>query len=163
MVFKHGQIRLADERYRLKSSFALVNLIPVWFFLHCLSPYIGLGTGGTIAMFSGLRTEGGVSNHYIIAAPIHLFPYQDKIVYIEQSANPSLQKAGEDHQGLVLFDFQRHFTNREPLILPLRVRVGDVSYFVNDRESLIKFAQENFTEQSWLEKHYMISNLSSLS
>lgn len=155
MVFRHGQIRREDEPYRLMSSFALVNIIPVWFFLHCLSPYVGLGTGGTIAMFSGLRTEGGVSNHYLVSKPIHLFPYQDKVVYIEESGNPSLQKASADQQGVVMFDFQRHFATREPLLLPLRLRVGDVSYRVNDQESLIKFAQENFTEQSWLERHYM--------
>ena len=155
MVFRHGQIRPEDQPYRLKSSFALANIIPLWFFLHCLSPYIGLGTGGTIAMFSGLRTEGGVSNHYLVSKPIHLFPYQDKVVYIEESGNPSLQKAGADQQGVVMFDFQRHFTTREPLMLPLRLRVGGVDYRVNDQESLIKFAQENFTEQSWLERHYM--------
>jgi hypothetical protein len=155
LVFRHGQTRPADEPNRLQSSFAFVNIIPVVFFLYCLGPYVGLGTGGSIAMFSGLRTEGGISNHYIIREPIHLFPYQDKIVYIEESANPSLQKASEDKQGVVLFDFERHFTAQEPLMLPLRVRIGDVSYLVNDRESLIKFAKENFTEESWVEKHYM--------
>jgi hypothetical protein len=155
MVFRHGQMRPGEAPYRLRSSFALVHVIPVWFFLHCLSPYIGLGTGGTIAMFSGLRTEGGVTNHYIIRTPIHLFPYQDKLVYIEAAGNESLQEATEEKQGLVMFDFQRHFTTREPLVLPLRVRVGAVSYLINDQQSLIKFADENFTAQSWLERGYM--------
>lgn len=106
-------------------------------------------------MFSGLRTEGGVSNHYIIREPIHLFPYQDKVVYIEESENQSLQEAVEHKQGMVLFDFQRHFMTREPLALPLRVRIGDVSYLLNDQQSVIKFAEEYFTKQSWLERRYM--------
>jgi hypothetical protein len=132
-----------------------VNVIPVWFFLHCLSPYVGLGTGGTVAMFSGLRTEGGVSNHYLVTKPIHLFPYQDKVVYIDEAGNSSLKKASEDKQGVVMFDFQRHFTTREPIMLPLKLHVGDNAYVLNDPESLMKFANENFTEQSWLERHYM--------
>jgi len=155
MVFRHGRMLPGDEPYRLKSSFAIVNIVPVWFFVHCLSPYLGLGTGGALAMFSGLRTEGGVSNHYLIRDPMHLFPYQDKIVYIEGSQNQSLQEAIEGKRGVVLFDFQRHFMTREPLVLPLRVRVGDVSYLLNDQLSVIKFAQEYFTKQSWLERRYM--------
>jgi hypothetical protein len=155
LVIRHGQARPEDAPYRLISPFAFANLIPASFFLYCLSPYVGLGTGGVLAMFSGLRTEGGVSNHYIITKPIHLFPYQDKIAYIEESGNPSLQRAREDKQGIVLFALERRFTTLEPLVLPFKVRIGDVTYLVNDRQSLIKFAEENFTRQSWLERHYM--------
>ncbi|HXX45190.1 MAG TPA: hypothetical protein VEJ38_10695 [Candidatus Acidoferrales bacterium] len=155
LVGRHGQARPGDASYRLVSPFALANMVPASFFLYCLSPYIGLGTGGALAMFSGLRTEGGVSNHYIITRPIHLFPYQDKIAYIEESGNPSLQKAKDDKQGIVLFALEGRFTTIEPLVLPLKARIGDVTYLVNDRQSLIKFAEENFTPQSWLERHLM--------
>jgi len=120
-----------------------------------MSPYVGLGTGGTMAMFSGLRTEGGVSNHYIITKPIPLFPYQDKIVYIEEASNPSMQAAAADKQGIVMFDFQRHITQRENLMLPVRLRVGDISYSITDPQSFAAFAEEHFTEQSWLERKYM--------
>jgi hypothetical protein len=106
-------------------------------------------------MFSGLRTEGGVSNHFIITKPIHLFPYQDRIAYIEESGNPSLWRAMDDKQGIVLFALQRRFTTIEPLVFPLKVRIGDMTYLVDDRQSLIKFAEQNFTPQSWLERHLM--------
>jgi hypothetical protein len=43
---------------------------------------------------------------------------------------------------------------RELLILPLRVRVGNVSYLLGDRQSVIKFAEEHFTKRSWLERRY---------
>ena len=108
-----------------------------------------------MAMFSGLRTEGGISNHYIIKKPIPLFSYQDKIVFIDESSNPSLQAAADGNQGLVMFDFQRHFTQRENLMLPIRLRVGDVSYSITDPESFSAFANQHFTEQSWLEQKYM--------
>jgi hypothetical protein len=155
LVFKHGQIRNTDAPYRLKSPIWALNLLPIWFLLHCMSPYVGLGTGGTMAMFSGLRTEGGISNHYIIKKPIPLFSYQDKIVYIEEASNPSLQSAAADNQGVVMFDFQRHITQKEKLILPIRLRVGEVSYAITNLESFSEFANEHFTEQSWLERKYM--------
>jgi hypothetical protein len=155
LVFKHGQIRKSDAPYRLRSPLAALNLLPVLFFLHCMSPYVGLGTGGVMAMFSGLRTEGGISNHYIIREPIHLFPYQDTVVYFESATNPSFAKLAAEGQGVVMFDFQRHITYREQLALPLTVRVNDRIYPLETPQQLIEFMGEYFTEQSWLERKYM--------
>ncbi len=155
LVFRHGRMLPGDAPYRLKSQWLPLNLIPIWFFVHCMSPYIGLGTGGTIAMFSGLRTEGGISNHYVIRRPIPLFPYQDTVIHIEAASNPSLQAAAEDKQAMVMFDFQRHFMHRETLALPLRVRVGGSTYTIEDPDAFVKFANEHFRQQSWLERKYM--------
>ena len=120
-----------------------------------MSPYIGLGTGSVLAMFSGLHTEEGVSNHYIVRKPVPLFPYQDKVVYIEEAQNPSLIAVADDEQGVVIFDFQRHITSREIIDLPLRLRVGQKVYSIDDAKSLTTFVQEHFSEQSWLERKYM--------
>jgi hypothetical protein len=155
LVLTFGQPGSQDAPYRLRSPLGVLNFIPVWFFLHCMSPYIGLGTGGVAAMFSGLRTEGGISNHYIIKRPIPLFSYQDDIVYIDDAQNQSLRAAMEDGQGIVLFDFQRHFTIRENLILPIILRVNDVRYTIEDIEAFRKFADERFTIQPWLARKYM--------
>jgi hypothetical protein len=155
LVFKYGQMRKGDLQYSLRSPLLGLNLIPVWFFLHCASPYIGLGTGGTMAMFSGLRTEGGISNHYLIRAPIPLFHYQDKVLYIEESANPNLQAISDSGEGMVMFDFQRHFTYRDRLVLPLVLNVDGVSYRIESTDDFILFIDEHFTPQSWLERKYM--------
>jgi hypothetical protein len=155
LVFKYGQIRKGDAPYRLKSPLPALNILPVWFFLYCASPYIGLGTGGVMAMFSGLHTEGGISNHYIIRKPIRLFPYQDTVVHFESATNPSLANLAEEGQGVVMFDFQRHITYREQLALPLAVRVNDQRYPLDTPDQLIEFMNEYFTEQSWLERKYM--------
>jgi hypothetical protein len=155
LVSRYGQMRADDAPYRLRSPLLPLNFVPVWFFLHCLSPYVGLGTGGTIAMFSGLHTEGGISNHYVITEPLRLFPYQDDVVYIENASNPSLQAAGDDGQGIVLFDFQRHITQRETLTLPLQLRVGERRYSITDANSLVEFANAYFVEQPWLARKYM--------
>ena len=155
LVFKYGQVRQGDAPYRLKSPLLALNVLSVWFFIYCLSPYIGMGTGGVMAMFSGLHTEGGVSNHYIVRKPIRLFPYQDNVVYFESATNPSLAKLAEEGQGVVMFDFQRHITYREQLALPLTVRVNDQRYPLEHPDQLIEFMNEHFTEQSWLERKYM--------
>lgn len=52
------------------------------FFLSCFSPYIGLKSGQSIAMFSNLHMENGVSNHLIITKPIPLFDNLDRSVEI---------------------------------------------------------------------------------
>lgn len=155
LVFKHGQVRANTAPYKLKSPLLALNLVPVWFFVHCMSPYLGLGTGGALTMFSGLRTEGGISNHYIITKPLHLFTYQDEVVYFEEASNSSLQRAAAGKQGLVMFDFQRHFTYREALQIPLTLRIGDEILPINDIESFNAFANAHFKEQSWLERKYM--------
>ena len=62
---------------------------------------------------------------------------------------------GREEQGILLFDFQRHFTTRESLTLPITLRVDDVRYAINDVASLSGFAERYFTPQSWLEKKYM--------
>jgi hypothetical protein len=155
LVFKYGQMRSGDAPYRLKSPVVSLNLLSIWFFLYCASPYIGLGTGGVLAMFSGLRTEGGISNHYIVRSPIPLFSYQDKVVYVEQATNPNLRELSEEGQGMVMFDFQRHFTYRDRLVLPLTLRIDDVIYRLDNPTNFTAFVNEHFTEQSWLERKYM--------
>jgi hypothetical protein len=155
LVARHGKVRSDDAPYRLRSPLTALNALPVLFFLHCTSPYIGLGTGGALTMFSGLRTEGGVSNHYVIQEPIRLFPYQDTVVYFESATNDSLRRAVAESQGLVMFDFQRHFTSREPLALPLVVKVDGNRYTLDSPESVGEFGERYFTRQSWLERKYM--------
>lgn len=155
LVFKHGQPQQGDTPYRLVSPLRVMHVLPVLYFLYCASPYVGLGTGGSLAMFSGLRTEGGISNHYVITEPGRLFSYQDRIVYIESASNTSLQAAADEGQGVILFDFQRHFTSREQLVLPLTVIVDGERFVIDDGESLSAFANRFFSEQSWLARKAM--------
>lgn len=54
-----------------------------------------------------------------------------------------------------MFDFQRHFTLREPLALPLTLNVDGDIYMLDDPESVTEFAEKYFTRQSWLERKYM--------
>ncbi|MFL6548400.1 MAG: thiol-disulfide oxidoreductase [Povalibacter sp.] len=77
--------------------------IPLTLFLWSASPYVGLRTEGTIAMFSNLHTEGGVTNHLVIRQPVELFDYQRDVAIIRASSDPALQHlADRGNQGLVM-------------------------------------------------------------
>lgn len=155
LVIRYGRMQKADAPYRLKSPVLALNILPVWFFIHCASPYIGLGTGGTMAMFSGLRTEGGISNHYLIREPVPLYSYQEPVIYFESATNPSLQRLAREGQAMVMFDFQRHITLRDQLALPLTVIVDEQRYVLDTVDSFQSFANEYFAPQSLLERKYM--------
>lgn len=64
--------------------------LPLLLFLSCWSPYVGLKTESSIAMFSNLHTEGGVSNHLIMPAGPYPFPYQDRLMQVTHVSDPRL-------------------------------------------------------------------------
>ena len=60
-------------------------------FLNGLSPYLGLKTETSFAMYSSLRTEGEWNNHFFMPA-LRLADYQDDLVEILETNHPRLQK-----------------------------------------------------------------------
>jgi hypothetical protein len=78
--------------------------IPVVLFVSCWSPYIGLKTESSIAMFSNLHTEGGSTNHLLFSTPPYLFPYQQKTARIIDSSSEKLRRQGASGNYLVEHD-----------------------------------------------------------
>jgi hypothetical protein len=157
LIFRHGKtIPSNNIPYRLKSSFPVANVMSILFFVHSAGPYIGLNTLGVVQMFSGLRTEGGVSNHYIIQKPLYIFPYQERVVYILKSFDEYLAYLQKQKQGMTMFDFQRYLTTKDtPLALPMSLQVDGKTYLLNDGKSLKAFMNKYFAEQSVVEKKYL--------
>jgi hypothetical protein len=85
-----------------------VYTLPAFLFLSCLSPYIGLKTESSIAMFSNLHTEGGVTNHLLFEKPPYLFDYQKDVVEIIATSSPTLMPVAAKRDALVWFDLQQH-------------------------------------------------------
>lgn len=83
-------------------------IIPGLFFLSCFSPYVGLKTESSIAMFSNLHTEGGETNHLLFDKPPYLFDYQRDIVEIVESSSPWLSGHALPDHGLTLFTVKEH-------------------------------------------------------
>lgn len=89
-------------------------IFPVIVFLNGLSPYLGLKTENSFSMFSNLRTEGGVTNHYLIPASFQIFDYQREYVEILASSDPFLQSAADEKKLMVLFHFNDYIHSKKP-------------------------------------------------
>lgn len=81
---------------------------PLVLFVSCLSPYVGLKTESSIAMFSNLHTEGGETNHWMFAKPPYLFDYQRDLVQIVASSSPTLQQIAARGDGMVWLSVQQY-------------------------------------------------------
>jgi hypothetical protein len=81
---------------------------PLILFITCLSPYVGLKTESSIAMFSNLHTEGGETNHLLFPTPPYLFDYQRDVVEIVGSSSPVLQEVAAKHDGMVWFGLTQY-------------------------------------------------------
>lgn len=105
-------------------SFAI---LPIVVFINGASPYLGLKTENSYAMFSNLRTEGGISNHYIVPASVQIFDYQKDVVEIISSTDPGLQKLANENKAMVLFEFSNYVNKKKP---------GRVEYLLNGKKEI---------------------------
>lgn len=152
LILRNADQPGAGERLLLARPLAL-NLWPALFVFHAAGPYLGGSTAAAVEMFSGLRTEGGVSNHYLVRRPLDLLPYQRPVVHVEHSRDEFLGWLQREGLGLVLFDFQRFLTTKEhPLPLPLIVRVGEQRHVLDSGPALQAFAARYFEPQGVLER-----------
>jgi hypothetical protein len=55
-------------------------LAPVVLLVSGMAPYLGLQTDRALAMYSNLRTEGGITNHLLVPSAVQVFGYQRDLV-----------------------------------------------------------------------------------
>jgi hypothetical protein len=126
------------NRSESKGDYSFVHwsffLFPVVVFLNAMSPYLGLKTENSFAMFSNLRTEGGQTNHYIIPASFQIFDFQKDVVEVISSSDPALQKLADEHNLVVLFEFR---------IIILEHKPKHVTYLLNGEKKKFVFNKEN--------------------
>ncbi|WP_125077725.1 hypothetical protein [Rufibacter latericius] len=89
-------------------------LFPVLVFLNGLCPYLGLKTESSYTMFSNLRTEGGISNHYIVPASLQIFDYQKDIVEIVSTSEYHLKNVKKADKLMTFFQFRRFVRTERP-------------------------------------------------
>jgi hypothetical protein len=82
--------------------------LPFVLFISCLSPYVGLKTESSIAMFSNLHTEGGETNHLLFDKPPYLFKYQEDVVDIVDTSSPSLAAVAAHDDAMVWLALHQH-------------------------------------------------------
>jgi hypothetical protein len=86
--------------------------VPAVLFVISAAPYVGLRTEASIAMFSNLHTEGGITNHLVITQPWNLFQYQRDVAMIKASSDPDLQSYADRNLGLVMFTLNEKLLKR---------------------------------------------------
>jgi hypothetical protein len=83
-------------------------VFPVALFLHGITSYLGLRTAGNFSMFSNLRTEGPVSNHFLLGSnPLKLWSYQEDVVRFTRI---------DDRQAKIGYQYQPLQGNQLPAV-----------------------------------------------
>lgn len=110
-----------QQELGLISRPAWLMVIPALYFLNGLSPYLGLKTESSIAMYSNLHTEAGQTNHLLHGQLPFAFNYQNDIVTPLSSNSPEFnaQYVGEG-RALVRFEFDRLLAESPGLLVRFR-------------------------------------------
>lgn len=103
-------------------------IFPALLLLNASSPYLGLKTETSFAMFSNLRTEGELGNHLLLRGLPQLFGYQQALVEVLGSSNPGLNRVANSRMRFVFFEF-RAYTSQHPNA-SVRYRRGDRTHRV---------------------------------
>ena len=133
LTFLYFIVRYTLKRQRLTypGQFTLAHnsfwLLPLIIFFNGYSPYLGLKTESSFSMFSNLRTEAGVTNHYLVPASLQIFDFQKAYVQITSSSDPFLQKIADEKKMMVLFHFKDYIHTKSP---------QRVEYILNDKKEI---------------------------
>jgi hypothetical protein len=129
MLTRDTKTGASDRAFSIAHASFLI--IPLLVFLNGISPYLGLKTESSFAMFSNLRTEGGVSNHLIVPASVQIFDYQKDLVEIKSSSDKVFRKYVRQNKMVVYPHFQRMVLMRKP---------ANVTYVYKGQEKTFEMA-----------------------
>jgi hypothetical protein len=137
LIFLLGWLIIRKQPTQL--SFSALHwsllLLPVLVFVNGTSPYLGLKTENSYAMFSNLRTEGGQTNHFIVPASIQVFDFQKDIVEIVSSTDAGLQDLAIEKKAIVLFEFKNFIQKRKPQRVDYLLNGTPQTYLQSDRST----------------------------
>lgn len=114
--------------------------------LNSLSPYVGLKTQTNVAMYSNMRTEGGVNNHMFMPR-FPLFDIQDDLVEIVASNNANIEDlkthparygfGGQD------FDVYVNYFELRRSVAGLEDRDLEITYIRDGKQKTFKRGESN--------------------
>ncbi|KEO73111.1 hypothetical protein [Anditalea andensis] len=115
IAIRKSPIQKYDTRRKLLGlPYVSLAIIPILVIINGMSPYLGLKTENSFAMFSNLRTEGGISNHFFMTPAFQLFDYQKDLVEITHTSDPVLQKSINNNQLITFFDLKQRVSIAHP-------------------------------------------------
>jgi hypothetical protein len=86
---------------------AILAVLPAMVVANGVSPYLGLKTESSWAMFSNLRTEGGQSNHLLVPVGLQLFDFQRDLVELVEASDRGLQSLADSRFSIPYFEIRR--------------------------------------------------------
>jgi len=107
-VRRAGGRRAPPVRLRLRLSHPAFAAGVVLLVLNAAAPYVGLKTESAFTMFSNLQTEAGSWNHAFIPEAVRVFGYQDELVRVTASDDPTLLRRTSRGTRMVRFELERH-------------------------------------------------------
>lgn len=110
-AIRSGSPRWPTARSLLAHPVPALAIVPVLALLNGVSPYLGLKTETSFAMFSNLRTET-TSNHLLVRRSIDVLGLQSDLVTIESSTDDQLQQIAERGYLLPLSELQAYVRAR---------------------------------------------------
>jgi hypothetical protein len=121
------------EELPLVSKPVWLMAVPVLFFANGLSPYLGLKTESSVAMYSNLQTEAGATNHLIAGQLPFAFGYQNDIVRPISSNSPAFDAAHVGQgKAMVRYEFDRVLAQTPGLLVRFEhdgiTRTNDASW-----------------------------------
>lgn len=128
-------------------------IIPVLFFLNGLSPYLGLKSESSIAMYSNLHTEGGVSNHLLFPTLPYVFDDLSNVITIVDSNDRELNELSRSKMQLVEPHFLRLMAQKPDAVVTYTVNghTGNGQTFAS-RSSADILAEK---QPTWLQRYVL--------
>ena len=106
LIIRQGQFNSGDPRpNHPRPAYVIGALVTLLYFLNGATPYLGLKTAQSVAMFSNLRVEAGVSNHLILSNAPAPFDYlEDVAVITNDHGDPFFEFYPRMQLGIVYYD-----------------------------------------------------------
>lgn len=104
---------------------------PALVLLSGIAPYLGLGTERAFSMYSNLRTEGGITNHFVIPAGLQMFSHQRDLVQVLRSSDPELERLAAERLVIPFAELRARLTEEvsdSGSPVSLSYRRGTISY-----------------------------------
>ena len=109
-------MRMSDPLTDLAIRPPVLAIFPILFFLNGASPYLGLKTESSIAMFSNLYTEGNETNHLIHGQLPFAAGYQNDLVVPLESNDAGFDRRFlREGQAMVRYEFDRAIAGYDQL------------------------------------------------
>ena len=92
VTLKRSRVMLQSTRQLLEVPTPALLIFPALLVVNGALPYLGSKTETSFGMYSNLRTEGGVSNHWLMPVSLQIWDYQRDLVRVHRTSVPRMRR-----------------------------------------------------------------------